>query len=75
MPRYFFSLQNGGTLPDQEGEILADDQTARETALEVFAETLAGKTTHLCDGGVYQVVVSREKEGPMFSITAQGRHL
>ena len=75
MPRYYFRLQNGETVADNEGELLADDKTARVTAVEVFAETLAGKTDHLCDGGVYEVVVSRDDDGPIFSITAKGRTL
>lgn len=75
MPRYYFRLQNGGTVPDHEGEVLAGDKEARETAIEVFAETLMTKTDHLGNGGIYEVVVFREEDGPVFSITAQGRQL
>lgn len=75
MPRYYFRLQNGEALPDREGELLADDKEARETALEIFAQTLAGKSDHLCEGGAYEVLVFRDEDGPVFSITARGRQL
>ncbi len=75
MPRYYFRLRNGGVLPDREGEMLVDDREARQTAIEIFAETVISKAEHLSDGGFYEVVVFREEDGAVFSITAQGRQL
>lgn len=34
MPRYFFNIRNDLTADDEEGLELADDESARETALE-----------------------------------------
>ncbi|WP_271085554.1 hypothetical protein [Brevundimonas sp. NIBR11] len=62
-------------MPDHEGEELADDGRARQTAVEVFAETVGGKADHLGKGGDYEVMVLREDETPLFSVTAQGRRL
>ncbi len=75
MPRYYFRLRDGGIVPDHDGEELADDAQARHAAVEVFAETVVGKTEHLCDEGDYEVLVLSEDELPVFSITAQGKRL
>lgn len=73
MPRFFFRLSNGGTLRDSEGEELADDNAARDTAIEVLAETLASKRQHLNEGEAYEVLVTDASDRRVYSITAQGR--
>lgn len=75
MPRYFFRLTNGGVLNDPDGEELSDDAAARLTAIQIFAETLEGKSGHLEVGGDYEVVVLRDPNRPIYSIVAQGRRL
>ncbi len=73
MVRYFFRLQDGGTLMDDTGEWLAGDAAATEAAIDVFAETLQSKRDHLGAGGSYTVTVFTENDAEVYSITAQGR--
>lgn len=73
MPRYFFRLQNGETVRDEDGEELADHDTACEAAIAVFAETLTDRRAMLANGGDYEVLVTDADDGPIYSITAQGR--
>lgn len=73
MPRYFFRLQNGETLTDEDGEELPDHDAACAAAVDVFAETLPDRRTQLVNGGDYEVMVTDADDGPIYSITAKGR--
>lgn len=73
MPRYFFRLSNGETLSDEDGEDLADHDAACAAAIEVFAETIPGKSISLAQGGDYQVTVTDADNAQVYSVTAQGR--
>ena len=43
MPLYFFSIENGRKLSDDEGEELADDEAARAAGRQVAREFAQGK--------------------------------
>lgn len=43
MPRYFFSLEDGSKLSEDEGEDLADDEAARAVALEIARDLARNK--------------------------------
>lgn len=73
MPRYFFRLQNGETLKDEEGEELADHDAACATAVDILAETLPDRRDMLAGGGQYEVMVTDADDARVYSITAQGR--
>ncbi|MFC5346210.1 hypothetical protein ACETK8_15495 [Brevundimonas staleyi] len=73
MPRYFFRLKNGETLMDEDGEDLVDHDAACAAAIDVFAETLPDRRALLANGGDYEVLVTDADDGPVYSITAQGR--
>jgi hypothetical protein len=73
MPRYFFRLQNGETVKDEDGEELADQEAAFAAAIEIFAETLPSQSETLVGGGEYEVMVTDADDGQVYSITAQGR--
>ncbi|MGV3577883.1 DUF6894 family protein [Brevundimonas sp.] len=73
MPRYFFRLQNGETLTDEDGEELPDRDAACAAAVDVFVETLPDRRGQLASGGDYEVLVTDADNGPIYSITAKGR--
>lgn len=72
MPRYFFRLENGDVIKDDEGEDLVDNDAACAAAIEVFAETVASKLETLMRGGDYQVMVTDADSEKVYSITAKG---
>ena len=43
MPRYFFSLEDGSKLSEDEGEDIADDEAARGVALEIARDLARNK--------------------------------
>jgi len=64
MPRYYFSLKNSeGTLLDQEGTVLPDQEAARAHARQVMLELMrnAGKRTR-----TWRLVVSDHNLLPCF---------
>jgi hypothetical protein len=38
MPRYFFHIEDGGRVTDPTGEVLPDEQAAREAAEEIASQ-------------------------------------
>ena len=72
MPRYFFRLTDGINLEDLEGDILDDDDVARQAALEILAQTLDSRSAALLAGDSY-VVEATEGEGRLvYRLTVQG---
>ncbi|TNC49556.1 hypothetical protein FHG66_10570 [Rubellimicrobium rubrum] len=41
MPRYFFDVQDGRDLPDEQGTVYADPETARLVAVSTSGEMIA----------------------------------
>ncbi len=72
MPRYFFRLTDGINLEDREGDLLADDDDARQATLEILAQTLDSRSVTLLAGDPY-VVEATEGEGRLvYRLTVQG---
>lgn len=72
MPRYFFRLTDGINLEDSEGDVLADDDVARQATLEILAQTLDSRGAALLAGDPY-VVEATEGEGRLvYRLTVQG---
>ncbi|HYC75877.1 DUF6894 family protein [Brevundimonas sp.] len=62
MPRYFFDIFSEQATRDEEGEELADRETAREVAIRIAAELLPGHSRQLARTGRVAVTV-RDAEG------------
>ena len=60
MPRYFFDIASEHTIRDEEGEELADGETAREVAIRIAAELLPIHARHLALTGRVAVTVRDE---------------
>lgn len=72
MPRYFFRLTDGINLEDRDGDLLADDDDARQATLEILAQTLDSRSATLLAGDPY-VVEATEGEGRLvYRLTVQG---
>ena len=75
MPRYFFSTANGHYLRDEEGDMLSDDDAARDMAVDILSEILPSQRRQLGEGGRYSIVVTSEDRAEIYEITATARRL
>jgi hypothetical protein len=67
MPRYFFHLTDGQTVPDHRGEELGSPETAREHAVAVVQELSRGGLSDLLAGR--HIVVSDERGVVLFKVS------
>lgn len=70
MPRYFFSTANGHRIRDEEGDVLPDDDAARDMAVDILSEVLPSQREHLGSGGQYAVRVADEHGHALYEIKA-----
>ena len=73
LPRYFFTLINGQTHPDPEGEVLADDDAARRSAAAVMYETMRQHCAYVLAGGRYTVTVTDKAGREVCQLTLEDR--
>ncbi|HZW16584.1 MAG TPA: hypothetical protein VFF66_10070 [Brevundimonas sp.] len=62
MPRYFFDVSSEQALRDEDGEDLADHDTARDVAIRIAAELLPAHVRQLARTGRVAVTV-RDEQG------------
>ena len=62
MPRYFFDIASEHAIRDEEGEDLADSETAREVAIRIASELLPVHARQLARTGRVAVTV-RDADG------------
>ena len=73
MPRYYFSTRNGHSLRDEEGDVLRDDDAARDMAVDILSEVLPSQREQLGRGGQYLVRVSDEDGHALYEIKATAK--
>lgn len=61
MPRYFFDIASEHTIRDEDGEDLADSETAREVAIRIASELLPVHARQLALTGRVAVTVRDER--------------
>lgn len=57
MPRYFFDISSEHAIRDEDGEDLADGETARDVAIRIAAELLPGHARQLAQAGRVAITV------------------
>lgn len=62
MPRYFFDIASTRSVRDEDGEILADSEAARDVAIRIASELLPVHSRQLVRSGRVAVSV-RNDEG------------
>lgn len=62
MPRYFFDIASPHSVRDEDGEILADSEAARDVAIRIASELLPVHSRQLVRSGRVAVSV-RNDEG------------
>lgn len=62
MPRYFFDISSEHAIRDEDGEDLADHETARDVAIRVAAELLPVHSRQLAQTGRVAITV-RDEQG------------
>lgn len=65
MPRYFFDVEEDGTIHDPVGEILLDNAEAQSVAVSILAELAPGRSTALWGGQALQVHILDAKHRPI----------
>ncbi|NJC40364.1 hypothetical protein GGQ87_000622 [Brevundimonas alba] len=60
MPRFFFDISSDRAIRDDEGEDLADTETARDVAIRIAAELLPVHTRQLAQTGRVAIIVRDE---------------
>jgi hypothetical protein len=66
MPRYFFNVNDGAEVPDNEGTVLADQEAARSYARNIAAEL--GRTSH---SNGWRIAVTDVKGDVLFEIPVE----
>lgn len=61
MPRYFFYVRDGNTIPDAEGTELPDIYTAQEQAIRTSGTILREKGARFWDGTEWRMEVTDEQ--------------
>jgi hypothetical protein len=69
MPRYFFHLPDGRTVPDDVGEEFGSPETAREHAVAVARELSSGEVSDLLAGR--HIAVRDERGVVIFKISLE----
>ena len=70
MPRYFFHLENGELVSDDDGEQLMDDAAARRAGVRALAELLLARQEKLHDDASLVVQIDRDGVGRVFTLKA-----
>lgn len=61
MPRYFFDIASTRSVRDEDGEILADSEAARDVAIRIASELLPVQSRQLVQTGRVAVNVRDER--------------
>ena len=68
MPRYFFHVHDGSSLPDDEGTELRDLYAAQEEAIRLSGELLRDMGGRFWDGAVWNLEVTDEAGRILFTL-------
>ncbi|PZN93284.1 MAG: hypothetical protein DCF30_21920 [Hyphomicrobiales bacterium] len=74
MPRYFFDTLNGEHVVDRDGEVLLDNESARQAAIRVVSELTPMKASHLWAGDDFKVVI-RDENGIIGFLTVMATRI
>jgi hypothetical protein len=69
MPRYFFHVQDGFSMPDIEGTVLPDPDAAREEAIRLSAALLKEHAEAFWTGEPLMLEVHDEADRYLFGLT------
>ena len=69
MPRYFFHVEDGLSMPDIEGTVLADVAAAREESIRLFGALISEYTSDLWEGEVWFMEVHDEADRVLFTLS------
>jgi hypothetical protein len=70
MPRFFFHLEDGRSVPDAEGHLLPDLAAARDAAVRMLGQILVDDPLGFVVGGDWRLVVTDEAGVPLFTVSA-----
>jgi hypothetical protein len=62
MPRYFFDISSEHAMRDEDGEDLADHETARDVAIRIASELLPIHARQLAQTGRVAITVRDERD-------------
>ena len=68
MPRYFFDTLDGEHVIDHDGEVLLDNESARQAAVRIVSELTPTKAPHLWAGEDFKIVL-RDENGVLGFLT------
>lgn len=73
MPRYFFDIEDGRDVLDDEGDDLPDDRAARIAGLETLSEVLASRVERFWDEERLTLTVRDADRAPLVVLEVRAR--
>lgn len=67
MPRYYFDLQVGEPIEDDEGALLADLESARQCAVRTLTQLVGPERSTFWEGQGWSVTL-RDESGPVLTL-------
>jgi hypothetical protein len=74
MPRYFYDVHYGHPMPDQEGEVMKDDEAAWKEATLVAGEIFKDIDGKFRPGQEWSLQVTDEAHKPIYHIHITSKH-
>jgi hypothetical protein len=68
VPRFHFHIQDGRSLPDQDGTVLDGLQAARLEAIRTAGRLLEDDPGDIWDSGAWKMVVTDAQGAPLFTL-------
>ena len=72
MPRYFFSTEGDGSIPDEEGTVLPGPKEARDAAATLAGELLTGADGRFWGSPEWRLLVTDEGGATVCTLTIKG---
>lgn len=73
MPRYFFDIEDGRDVVDDEGEDLPDDRAARIAGLEALSQVLGSRVERFWDDERLTLTVRDAERAPLVVVEVRTR--
>ncbi|HVI30841.1 DUF6894 family protein [Phenylobacterium sp.] len=73
MPRYHFNVEDGQSIPDPEGTVLPDLESARREAVRLAGRLLDDDPAHFWSSGAWRVVVTDDAGRTLFILDFRAR--
>jgi len=68
VPRYHFNVEDGQSIPDPEGTVLPDLESARREAVRMAGRLLDDDPAHFWSTGEWRVVVTDDAGRTLFTL-------